>query len=338
MFLFNKDLTKPQNIIFIAEIGINHEGNFLKAKKLIKLAKEAGADAVKFQSYTLDRYCAIDELERYKRLKKFQLNEKQFYNLYKYSKKIGMNFLSTALTEDYVKKLAKYCEVIKVASGDMDFFPVIKEILNAKVKTIISTGAHNLKDIKKLVSYIKRNSGNKYLDSNVALLQCTSSYPTNLSDVNINVVNTLKKEFRITIGYSNHIADSSACLAAVANGAKIIEVHFTDKRKGKKFHDHFISFEPKELKSLIEISKKILITLGSKNKKILYCEKKFVKNGKKGLVAARDLKKGKTLLMNDIMYARHARYFSYEKKKTLISKTINRNLKKGQLFKKEFFY
>lgn len=333
MYLFKKDLLKQDKIIFIAEIGINHEGSLKKAKRLIQLAKAAGADAVKFQSYSLERYCSSDETERYKRLKKFSLTEKQFYELFKFSKKIGINFFSTAVTEDYVKKLAKYSEVIKVASGDMSFLPTIEEILKFNVKAIISTGMHDFQEVKNLISFIKKKKGEKYLINNVALMHCTTSYPPKLKDVNINVIRTLKEKFKLTIGYSNHILDQSACVSAVASGAKIIEVHFTDTRKGKKFHDHFISYEPSELKSLIEFSKRILISLGSQQKKILDCEKKFLKSGKKGLVASKDLLKGQVLKEDDIMYARPATYFSFKIKEQIVGKKIKKDLKKGQLIK-----
>ncbi len=337
MYLFKKNLLKQDKIIFVAEIGINHEGSLKKAKRLILLAKKAGADAVKFQSFSLERYCSSDEIERYKRLKKFSLTEKQFYQLYKFSKKNGINFLSTALTEDYVKKLAKYSEVVKVASGDMSFLPVIEEIIKSNVKAIISTGMHDFKDVKDLIAFIRKKKGEKYLKKNFALMHCTTSYPPDLKDVNINVIRTFKEKLNLTIGYSNHILDQTACITAIANGAKIIEVHFTDKRKGKKFHDHFISYEPNELKSLIELSKKILISLGSKQKKILDCEKKFLKAGKKGLIVSKDLANGQVLKTNDIMYARPATYFNFKEKKKIVGRKIVKNLKKGQLLKNSLF-
>lgn len=337
MNLFKKNLAKQNNIIFIAEIGINHEGSVKKAKNLIKLAKKAGADAVKFQSFTLEKYCSTDEVERYKRLKKFSLTEKEFYDLYKFSKKIGINFFSTAVTEDYVKKLAKYSEVVKVASGDMSFTPVIEQIINSKVKAIISTGMHNFNEVKNLLSFIVKRKGKKYLLKNIALMHCTTSYPPNLEDLNINIIRTFKEKFNLTIGYSNHILDQAACITAIANGAKIIEVHFTDKRKDKKFHDHFISYEPAELKSLIEFSKKILIALGSNQKKILNCEKKYLKIGKKGLIVSKNLTKGVKIKESDIMYARPATYFSFNEKKKIIGKKLKKSMKKGQLLKKSSF-
>lgn len=236
-----------------------------------------------------------------------------------------------------LKKLARYSEVVKISSGDMDFLPVINNILKSKVKAIISTGMHSYKEIKKLVLYIKRKKGQKYLAKNIALMQCTTSYPTDLKDVNVNVIRTLKENFNLTIGYSNHILDQSACISAIANGAKIIEVHFTDKREGKKFHDHFISYEPAELKYVIELSKKILSSLGSTQKKVLNSEKKFLKIGKKGLIASKDLKKGHKISERDIMYSRPATYYNFNDSKKILGKKIKIDLKKGQLIKRSFF-
>jgi len=335
MFLFKKNLNLKNNVIFIAEIGINHEGSIAKAKKMIDLAKKSGADAVKFQSYSLDKYCSIDEIDRYKRLKKFELKPDQFYELFKYSKKKGINFFSTAVTEDYVFKLNKYCEVIKVASGDMSFLPLIDNLIKTNSKIIISTGMHTEKEVNNLIGYISKKKGKKYLKNKLALMQCTVSYPTPTSEANVNVINNFKKKYNLTIGYSNHSLTMGPCLAAVANGAKIIEVHFTDTRKNKTFHDHNLSFEPKELKNLISISNDILLSMGNKNKKILDIEKKFLKIGKKGLIASRNLKKGSILRSKDIMYARPATFFSYEKKSFILGKQLSQDLNKGQLFNKK---
>lgn len=335
MILFNKDLKKKENIIFIAEIGVNHEGNLTKAKKLIKLAKEAGADAVKFQSFNLNRYCSIDEIDRYKKLKKFELKPNQFYELYKFARKNKIFFFSTAVTEDYVGILKKYSQVIKIASGDMSFLPVIDEILKFKTKCIISTGMHNQSQIDNLIAYIIKKKSKKFLAENVALMQCTTSYPPNLNDVNLNVIKNFKDKYNMTIGYSNHILEETVCLAAVALGAKIIEVHFTDKRKGKKFHDHYISYEPAELKKLINLSKKILISLGKSKKEILNCEKKFLKPGKKGLVFSMDLEKGTKLKSSHIMYARPAKYFPFDMKNKIIGSKLKKDVKMGELIKKK---
>lgn len=158
-------------------------------------------------------------------------------------------------------------------------------------------------------------------------MQCTTSYPPNLNEINLNVIKNFKNRYNMTVGYSNHIVEEAACLASVALGAKIIEVHFTDKRKGKKFHDHFISFEPSELKKLINLSKKIITLLGTSKKEILNCEKKFLKSGKKGLVFSRDLKKGTRLDNSDIIYARPAKYFSFDMKNKIIGSKLKKMLK-----------
>jgi N,N'-diacetyllegionaminate synthase len=338
MILFNKDLKQNKNIIFVAEIGVNHEGSLAKAKKLIILAKEAGADAVKFQSFNLDRYCSIDEIERYKKLKKFEFKPNEFYELYKFARKNKIFFFSTAVTEDYVGILKNYCEVIKIASGDMSFLPVIDEILKSKTKFIISTGMHNQSQIDNLIAYIIKKKSKKFLADNVALMQCTTSYPPNLNEINLNVIKNFKNRYNMTVGYSNHIVEEAACLASVALGAKIIEVHFTDKRKGKKFHDHFISFEPSELKKLINLSKKIITLLGTSKKEILNCEKKFLKSGKKGLVFSRDLKKGTRLDNSDIIYARPAKYFSFDMKNKIIGSKLKKDVKMGELIKKRIIH
>lgn len=334
MKLFKKNLKK--DFITVAEIGVNHEGRFTYAKKLIKLASKTGVDAVKFQCYNPERYVSTSEIERFKRIKKFSLNRKQFKELSLLAKKNNLGFFATPITEDYVPFLNKICPVLKIASGDINFKPLIKECVKTNKPIIISTGMATIEEIRTTLSWIKTYGGQKYLNK-IILLQCVSAYPTPIEQANILSMKFLKRKFKTLVGYSNHVLGDEACLAAVALGASVIEVHFTDKKKNRKFHDHALSFEPKELKEFIIKAKKIKKSLGFFSKKRQSSEMPLIKIGRKGIIAKRNIKSGKKLNMNDIMYARPATHFSSLEIKKILGKKIKINIQKGEVFKKNYF-
>ena len=204
MKIFNIDLEK--DILIIGEIGINHEGKLKEAKKMLKLAARSGLNAVKFQLYNLKKYEAKDNISRYRKLKDFNLSDKDYTSLYKEAKKHGINILATPLTEDKVKLAASFGEVVKVASGDINFFPTIDNIIKLKKKIILSTGNSTISEISKTISYIKKKS--KYIFKNLSILHCVSLYPTPIEEANIQKIKYLKKKYpNITIGYSNHCSE-----------------------------------------------------------------------------------------------------------------------------------
>ena len=331
MKLFKKDLKK--DFITVAEIGVNHEGNFNYAKKLIKLASGTGVDAVKFQCYNPEKYVSQSEKERFKRIKKFSLTRNQFKKLSIFAKKNNLGFFATPITEDYVTFLSKISPVLKIASGDINFKPLIKECVKTNKPIIISTGMSTIEEIKTTLQWVKLYGGEKYLKK-IILLQCVSAYPTPIDQANVLSMKFLKKKFQTYVGFSNHVLGPNACLAAVALGASVIEVHFTDNKKDRKFHDHALSFEPKELKDFITKAKEIKKSLGSFSKQRQKSEMPLIKVGRKGIIAKRNIKSGKRLEMKDIMYARPATYFSSLEVKKILGKKIKTSIQKGEVFKK----
>jgi sialic acid synthase SpsE len=333
MKIFNINLN--DNVLIIGEIGINHEGKLKEAKKIIKLAAECGLDAVKFQLYNIDKYESRDNVERFKRLKKFYLKDKDYLDLYKEAKRNKINVLATPLTEDKVKLAASFGEIVKVASGDINFFPIINEIIKIKKKIIISTGNSTLKEIDKTISYIKSKS--KYVYKNLCLLHCVSLYPAPIAEANLRKIVYLKNKYpKLTIGYSNHCVEKEAVLSAVSLGAKIIEIHITNCKKNKKFRDHALSFDKDNLKELVtsiklthKAVKKIILDPDAKQNKI----KKFMR---KGIIASKSIKIGEKFTRNNLSFARPALHFNADEIQKLLGKKAKKNYNPGYSINKYF--
>jgi N-acetylneuraminate synthase/N,N'-diacetyllegionaminate synthase len=321
-------------LTIIAEVGVNHEGSIDKAIELTKLAAEAGANIVKFQSYTTDRFIAAHDEERRKRVEKFALSKNDFLVLFQLCQKLGVGFMSTPVTEDWVEILAPLCPAIKIASGDITFKPVIQEAAKTGKKLLISTGAATIKEIRQAISWVEEIVGPSKLLDSLILMHCVSAYPTPIEEANIRSIPYLKELFGLEIGYSNHVKNLHASLAAVALGAKVIEVHFTDCKEGREFRDHSLSFDPTDLITFISMAKEVEKSLGVYDKFVQKCEMDTIKLIRKGIVAARNLRKGDIISKSDIMYARPAIEFSSEEVEDLIGYQINRNINKGFLIPK----
>lgn len=328
MQLFGKDL--DTDVAIVAEIGVNHEGNVEAAEKLLLAAADAGADAVKLQSYSPDLFITSGDQERLARVSRFRLDEAAHERLLAVAKERKITLFSTAVTEDMVPLLARLFPAIKIASGDLDFEPVIRAAVATGKPVIISTGNATIDEVDRAVGWCSAVLGVRVKEQ-VALMQCVASYPAPIAQANVRAIPFLRDRYGLTVGYSNHVIETEAVLAAVALGAQIVEVHFTDQKSGRVFRDHSLSFEPRELTALVQSIKRVRESLGSYDKRPQPSEEPSRAAIRKGLVAARDLAAGTVLADDDIMYARPATEFSAHEKPNVIGCVLGTALKRGEI-------
>ena len=255
---------------FVAEISANHNGSLIHAKKLIKTAKEYGADAVKLQTYTPETM-TIKSNKKDFIIKEGIWNGYNLWNLYEkaqtpfewhkelfdYAKKLRIVCFSTPFDESAVDLLESLnCPFYKVASFEMNHIPLIKKIANTKKPIIISTGMANLKEIDLAYKTAKRNGATE-----VILLYCVSNYPSKISDFNFNNIKILKKRYNCRVGFSDHSVDNRVVAAAIASGADIIEKHIALDGQKKGFDLKF-SLRGKEIKNYIKVINETSLIMG----------------------------------------------------------------------------
>lgn len=323
----NKIFQKKKTFI-IAEVGNNHEGNLINAKKLINRAKFAGADAVKFQFFKVDKFYHTNiDVKRLHQLKKFSFTYNQINQLKNYSKKKKIIFFSTPLDLDTLKKLNKIQNLHKVASGDNNLLDFIEEVLKTKKPTIISTGLLSLKQIDKLYKFVKRKAKNDF-----ALMHCVSMYPTPFENSNLSIIKIMKKKFKSAkIGYSDHTIGIKACEYAVLLGAEIIEKHFTLNKNFSKFRDHKLSANPQEFKEMVDRIKKIDQLLYGKNDKPDKQELLNLDAFRRSAFAIKNIKKNTKIKINDFLLLRNNFSKKTNKLIRLKGKNTNKIIKKMEI-------
>ncbi len=335
-------IKEGKDIYVIAEIGGNHEGNFEKAKSLLGDAISSGADAIKFQIYTGDTL--VNEMvdpDRVKHFNKFALKLEQYLELSDICKANNVDFLASVWSEDLIDIFKDRMPFYKIGSGDMTAFPIIKKIANTQKPILISTGLSNMDEIKKTVNYIYQCDAMYKNKGMLGILQCTSMYPIPDSDANLSVINSIKNNFPgVLVGYSDHTEGIDAVEVAVSLGAKIIEVHFTDDRKGKVFRDHKVSFTSKEIKRFINKSKKIIEMMGDGYKRPASSEinSGHVVSFRRGLYPKSDFKKGHTFSEDDFVSLRPCKGVSASDVGLLVGKKCQRDLRRLEIIDKSDFY
>lgn len=254
------------SIFFIAEIGINHNGDVGIAKDLIKLAKEAGCDAVKFQKRTIDLVYTKELLDsprdspwgKTQRAQKegLEFGEKEYREIDRYCKELGIDWFASAWDLESQKFLRKFnCKFNKVASAMLTFEPLLKEIASEKKHTFISTGMSTLEQIDKAVKIFK-DAGCPY-----ELMHCVSTYPMDDEDANLNCIKTLRDRYQCNVGYSGHEVGLAVSYAAAALGITSLERHITLDR-AMYGSDQAASLEPVGLRSLVGAIRKIEKAMG----------------------------------------------------------------------------
>lgn len=286
----------------IAEAGVNHNGDIQLAKRLIDIASEAGADAVKFQTFKTENLVSVkaekagyqklttnaDE-SQFEMIKKLELDINAHNSLIKYCNERGIMFLSTPFDHDSIDMLYELgLRLFKIPSGEITNLPYLRHIGSLKKEVILSTGMSTLHEVEEALHVIYSSGTPK---NNITVLHANTQYPTPMVDVNLKAMQTLGKAFNIKYGYSDHTLGIEVPIAAVAMGASVIEKHFTISRN-MEGPDHKASLEPHELKAMVAAIRNIEMAMGDGIKKCSGSEKDNVVIARKSIVAGTAIKKG----------------------------------------------
>lgn len=289
-------------VLFIAEAGVNHNGDINLAKKMIDVAVEAGVDIVKFQTFKSEKLVTSSAVmaeyqlkntnkkeSQLDMLKKLELNEKDFIELKNYCQEKNIQFLSTAFDMESLKFLKSLnMGMWKIPSGEITNLPYLEYIGRCKSNVILSTGMTNIDEISAAIQILTKAGTNL---KNITVLHCNTDYPTPFEDVNLNAMSTIKKTFGVEVGYSDHTEGLEVSVAAVALGATVIEKHFT-LDKNLPGPDHKASIDAAELISLLKQIRNIEKSLGKFEKIPSDSESKNIAIARKSIVANIDIEEG----------------------------------------------
>jgi len=331
-------MNKENRCFIIAEAGVNHNGDLGLAKKLVDAAKNSGADAIKFQTFTAEKLVTgsapMAEYQKkntgktesqYKMLKKLELSPEHHKILFDYARDKGIKFMSSPFDEDAIDFLNKLgVDIFKVGSSDANNIPFLIKMAKKGKPIILSTGMSDIKEIKESVDCILK------INKKLTVLHCTTEYPCPYGQVNLNAMGTMSRELGVPIGYSDHTEGIEIPVAAFAMGAKVIEKHFT-LDKHMEGPDHSSSLEPKELAEMVTQIRNVEMALGVKSKKITKAAKKYIAIAKKSVIAREDIAKGAKITEDMLIIKRPGTGLEPKYIYKIIGKKAKKNIKKDEL-------
>lgn len=298
-------------VYIIAEAGVNHNGSFEIACKLVDAAKQAGADCIKFQTFKAEKLVSrsaqkaeyqkknTDDGSQQDMLKKLELSYDQFAALKAYCDKIGIAFLSTPFDFESIDYLNTVdMPFWKIPSGEVTNYPYLVALAKTKKPIVMSTGMCTMEEIAEAVAILKNNGTDE-----LSLLHCNTEYPTPFEDVNLRAMEHIKAEFGVPVGYSDHTKGIEIPIAAAALGAVIVEKHFT-LDKNMEGPDHKASLEPWELAQMVSTIRNVEKALGDGRKKPSKSEEKNKPIARKSIVAQRSIQKGELLTEENLTVKR----------------------------------
>lgn len=326
------------HVYIIAEAGVNHNGSIEMAKQLIDVAAEAGADAVKFQTFKANKLVSQNakradyqiantgtEETQHEMIKKLELDDKAHELLIEHCRKRNIEFLSTPFDLESLDLLAKTFNLskIKLPSGDITNAPLLLATAKTKKPMILSTGMCTLGEIEKALGILAfglidsnerptvanfdkayySEAGQKALKEYVTLLHCTTEYPAPFNEINLNVMETMRKAFGLPVGYSDHTKGIAVSVAATALGATIIEKHFTLDQK-LPGPDHLASLEPHELRDMVRSIREVEQAMGKFIKHPSESEVRNMSIARKSLIAGKEIKKGESFTLENLAVKR----------------------------------
>lgn len=346
----------------IAEVGVNHDGDLEKAKRLISAAKLSGADAVKFQTFKAEQLVTSSSPKakyqeistgvgtQFEMLKSLELSHYQFVELKSFSDILGIEFMSTPFDIDSLHFLLNTIKVrrMKLSSGDLTNLPFIYEVGKSQIPTIISTGGATYEEIDNaIIAWSLGRNGHlptkrsfnmseidrmSYLSSmdlgDLTILQCTTQYPAFIENLNLRVITNYLRRYPCTIGFSDHSTGYEAALGAVALGATVVEKHITES-KSSAGPDHSASMEIDDFIVLVKSVRTLEIALGEERKFPTTEELDTIQIARKSLVAARDIAVGQQITPDDVIALRPLGGLAPSQYWSLLGETAISNILKG---------
>ncbi len=315
-------------VLLIAEIGNNHEGDFDLAKRMIALAAQAGAQAVKFQTIEPERLVHPKETQRIAQLNGYTFSRSQYEELAKCAQDEGVIFLSTPFSLDAVDWLEPLVPAYKISSGDNNFLPLIERVAQKGKPIILSTGMSDLAVVGQACSTIADNWELPHEAPEIALLHCVSSYPTEPDHANLSAMHILQSMCDV-VGYSDHTIGVDVALASVAAGARIIEKHFTIDKNYSDFRDHQLSADPADLRKLSDGIKAVSLWLGRQEKMILPSESATAKAARRSIVLRNNLNAGDIISLENLDWLRPGGGICPDQTKAVVGKKIKSDMPAG---------
>jgi len=332
-----------QNVLIIAEAGINHNGDIRLAKDMVNAAYEAGADIIKFQTFKAEKVISqfapkadyqlattrTDE-SQLEMAKKLELSFVNFRELFDYCNKVGIMFLSTPFdTESLYFLMDLGQKYIKIPSGEVTNLPYLRKVGELNKKILMSTGMMDLNVIGSTLDILYTSGTDK---NNIILLHCNTEYPTPMEDVNLLAMKTIHSKYGLEIGYSDHSLGIEIPIAAVALGARVIEKHFT-LDKTMEGPDQKSSLNPDELIRMVKAIRNIELSLGDGIKRPSPSEKRNIPIARRSIVASRNIKKGEIYTENNITMKRPGTGISPMKWDEIIGQVAQWDFKIDELIK-----
>lgn len=327
------------HVCIIAEAGVNHNGSFDLAKKMVDVAKEAGVDYIKFQTFQptklVSRFAEKAEYQKettgteesqLEMLQRLTLSNDSFLKLKEYCGEVGIGFLSTPFDLESIEFLENFnMDFWKIPSGEVTNLPYLEAIAKTGRKVIMSTGMCDMAEIKSAVSVLESNGTKE-----IVLMHCNTQYPTPFEHVNLSAMNTIQEVTGKTVGYSDHTEGIEIPIAAVALGASIIEKHFT-LDKSMEGPDHRASLNPQELKQMVSLIRNVEQSIGDGIKKTSTSEKSNKVVARKSIVASKNICKGELFSENNLTTKRPGNGLSPMEWYEVLGKIAVRDFKEDEL-------
>lgn len=347
----SKQINKDASTYFIADIAANHDGDLEKAIELIYLAKEAGADAAKFQHFKaktiVSDYGFMHLGSKSSHQKSWKKSICQVYEdaevplkwtrtLHNECQKANIDFFTSPYDINDINTIDEFVPAYKVGSGDITYHKIVMKMANYKKPMLIATGASKIDEISELIAQIEA------VNTNIVLMQCNTNYTANFENfkyIQLNVLKTYAQMFpNVILGLSDHTLGHSTVLGAIALGAKVIEKHFT-KDNNLEGPDHKFSMTPTTWKEMIDRSRELELALGSTTKKVEENEKETHILQRRCLRASKNLKKGDIIKETMVEALRPAPFNSILpfELENILGKKLNQDLVFGADFKQEHF-
>jgi len=315
-----------RRVFIIAEVGNNHEGDFGRAREMVAAAAQAGADAVKFQTFRAEHYVGVSNPNRLAMLKRFELSFGQFAQLQAEADRHGVVFLSTPFDLESARFLDGLVPAFKIASGDNTFTPLLELVAGFAKPVLLSCGMLCPEGVRQAANVLDAAWQRLGVAPGLAALHCVTSYPVPEDDANLSAIGPLAHAIGAVPGYSDHTLGIEAAVLSVAAGARIVEKHFTLDKNYSEFRDHQLSADPGDLAAMVQRIRQAERLLGTGVKRLAACEEAVEPMVRRSVVLARNMRMGEVLTAADITWVRPGGGLVPGEEKPLLGRRMTRDV------------